>query len=43
MISLSLSLSFIDPGQHGTGRYSEHMLPEVEKKDFRKASQVYSL
>nr|POF19475.1 hypothetical protein CFP56_30420 [Quercus suber] len=34
---------FIDPGQHGTGRYSEHMLPEVEKKDFRKASQWFSM
>ncbi|GAB4854558.1 hypothetical protein Ancab_023139 [Ancistrocladus abbreviatus] len=30
---------FVDPGPHGTGRYSEHMLPEVEKKDFRKGSQ----
>ena len=30
----------MDPGPHGTGRYSEHMLPEVEKRDFRKGSQV---
>ncbi|XP_031736984.1 glycosyltransferase BC10 isoform X2 [Cucumis sativus] len=30
---------FEDPGPHGTGRYSEHMLPEIEKKDFRKGSQ----
>lgn len=32
--------SFEDPGPHGSGRYSEHMLPEVEKKYFRKGSQV---
>lgn len=32
--------SFEDPGPHGTGRYSEHMLPEIERKDFRKGSQV---
>lgn len=32
--------SFEDPGPHGGGRYSEHMLPEVEKKNFRKGSQV---
>ncbi|KAH9798525.1 hypothetical protein KPL71_000038 [Citrus sinensis] len=31
---------FEDPGPHGNGRYSEHMLPEVEKKDFRKGSQM---
>ncbi|KAF8407337.1 hypothetical protein HHK36_006464 [Tetracentron sinense] len=31
---------FEDPGPHGSGRYSEHMLPEVEKKDFRKGAQV---
>lgn len=33
--------SFEDPGPHGNGRYSEHMLPEVELKDFRKGAQVY--
>lgn len=33
--------SFEDPGPHGNGRYSEHMLPEVEIKDFRKGAQVY--
>lgn len=33
----------MDPGPHGTGRYSEHMMPEVEKSDFRKGSQVYCL
>lgn len=32
--------SFEDPGPHGSGRYSENMLPEVEKKDFRKGAQV---
>ncbi|XP_073138145.1 uncharacterized protein [Henckelia pumila] len=31
---------FEDPGPHGSGRYSERMLPEVEKKYFRKGSQV---
>lgn len=39
-IHLILS-SFEDPGPHGSGRYSEHMLPEVEKNDFRKGAQVY--
>lgn len=34
---------FEDPGPHGSGRYSEHMLPEVEKKDFRKGSQWFTL
>lgn len=33
--------SFEDPGPHGSGRYSENMLPEVEKKDFRKGAQVF--
>lgn len=33
--------SFKDPGPHGSGRYSEHMLPEIERKDFRKGAQVY--
>ncbi|KAL8115082.1 hypothetical protein AgCh_021781 [Apium graveolens] len=32
---------FRDPGPHGRGRYSEHMLPEVEKKDFYKGAQVH--
>lgn len=32
--------SYVDPGPHGNGRYIENMLPEVEKKDFRKGSQV---
>ncbi|XP_021276995.1 uncharacterized protein LOC110411251 isoform X2 [Herrania umbratica] len=30
---------FVDLGPHGTGRYSEHMMPEVEKSSFRKGSQ----
>ncbi|XP_043813586.1 glycosyltransferase BC10 isoform X2 [Manihot esculenta] len=38
-----LSDSFYDPGPHGNGRYSEHMLPEVEKKDFRKGAQWFSM
>lgn len=32
--------SFDDPGPHGAGRYSEHMLPEIVKKDWRKGAQV---
>jgi hypothetical protein len=38
--NLSFIDCFEDPGPHGSGRYSQHMLPEVEKKDFRKGSQV---
>ena len=34
---------FEDPGPHGNGKYSEHMLPEVEKKDFRKGAQWFSM
>ncbi|KAK4785556.1 hypothetical protein SAY86_002245 [Trapa natans] len=34
---------FYDPGPHGNGRYSEHMLPEVEKKDFRKGAQWFTM
>ncbi|KAI9192138.1 hypothetical protein LWI28_018736 [Acer negundo] len=34
---------FEDPGPHGSGRYSEHMMPEVEKKDFRKGAQWFSM
>ncbi|KAI7736896.1 hypothetical protein M8C21_032327 [Ambrosia artemisiifolia] len=42
------NLSFIDcyddPGPHGAGgRYSEHMLPEIEFKDFRKGSQWFTM
>ncbi|CAA2969152.1 uncharacterized protein LOC111403828 [Olea europaea subsp. europaea] len=35
--------SFEDPGPHGNGRYSDHMLPEVEKKDFRKGAQWFTM
>ncbi|XP_021744116.1 uncharacterized protein LOC110710162 [Chenopodium quinoa] len=34
---------FLDLGPHGTGRYSEHMLPEIEKDDFRKGSQWFTM
>lgn len=34
---------FEDPGPHGGGRYSEHMLPEVEFRDFRKGSQWFTM
>ncbi|KAI4380571.1 hypothetical protein MLD38_006748 [Melastoma candidum] len=34
---------FSDPGPHGNGRYSERMLPEVEKKDFRKGAQWFTM
>ncbi|KAI8017363.1 Glycosyltransferase BC10 [Camellia lanceoleosa] len=34
---------FEDPGPHGTGRYSEHMLPEVEKADFQKGAQWFTM
>ncbi|KAI3806610.1 hypothetical protein L1987_22520 [Smallanthus sonchifolius] len=42
------NLSFIDcyddPGPHGAGgRYSEHMLPEIEFKHFRKGSQWFTM
>ncbi|KAI3750343.1 hypothetical protein L2E82_20977 [Cichorium intybus] len=41
------NVSFIDcyddPGPHGGGRYSEHMLPEVEYKHFRKGSQWFTM
>ncbi|GAB4853517.1 hypothetical protein Ancab_017708 [Ancistrocladus abbreviatus] len=35
--------SFVDPGPHGNGRYSNHMLPEVNKKDFRKGAQWFTM
>ncbi|CBI20781.3 hypothetical protein VitviT2T_004563 [Vitis vinifera] len=34
---------FEDPGPHGNGRYSDHMMPEVEVKDFRKGAQWFSM
>ncbi|CAK9172540.1 unnamed protein product [Ilex paraguariensis] len=44
---MDTNISFIDcfedPGPHGSGRYSEHMLPEVEKKDFRKGAQWFTM
>ncbi|KAG1364156.1 putative glycosyltransferase BC10 [Cocos nucifera] len=44
---MATNISFIDcfqdPGPHGNGRYSEHMLPEVEERDFRKGAQWFSL
>ncbi|XP_020090487.1 uncharacterized protein LOC109711718 [Ananas comosus] len=44
---METNISFIDcfedPGPHGTGRYSEHMLPEIEKKDWRKGAQWFSV
>ncbi|KAI7736900.1 hypothetical protein M8C21_032331 [Ambrosia artemisiifolia] len=37
-------LIYDDPGPHGAGgRYSEHMLPEIEFKDFRKGSQWFTM
>lgn len=42
-ISFPAVCSYDDPGPHGAGgRYSEHMLPEIEFKDFRKGSQVFA-
>ncbi|XP_071697498.1 glycosyltransferase BC10-like [Rutidosis leptorrhynchoides] len=41
--NLSFIDSFSDPGPHGSGRYSEHMLPEVEKKFFRKGAQWFTM
>ncbi|KAJ8751072.1 hypothetical protein K2173_016253 [Erythroxylum novogranatense] len=34
---------FNDPGPHGNGRFSNHMLPEVRIKDFRKGAQWFSM
>ncbi|KAL8096760.1 glycosyltransferase BC10-like [Apium graveolens] len=34
---------FRDPGPHGSGRYSDRMLPEVEKKDFHKGAQWFTM
>ncbi|KAL8208650.1 hypothetical protein R6Q57_008062 [Mikania cordata] len=41
--NISFIDSFSDPGPHGSGRYSEHMLPEVEKKFFRKGAQWFTM
>ncbi|EOY29184.1 Core-2/I-branching beta-1,6-N-acetylglucosaminyltransferase family protein isoform 4 [Theobroma cacao] len=43
LTNVSFIDSFVDLGPHGTGRYSEHMMPEVEKSAFRKGSQWFSL
>ncbi|XP_028210604.1 glycosyltransferase BC10-like isoform X2 [Glycine soja] len=43
LTNVSFIDSYVDPGPHGNGRYIEHMLPEVEKKDFRKGSQWFSM
>ncbi|XP_062229722.1 glycosyltransferase BC10-like isoform X1 [Phragmites australis] len=34
---------FDDPGPHGAGRYSEHMLPEIVKRDWRKGAQWFTV
>ncbi|XP_062077436.1 glycosyltransferase BC10-like [Humulus lupulus] len=41
--NISFVDAFEDPGPHGNGRYSEHMLPEIEKKDFRKGAQWFTM
>uniref|UniRef100_A0A0E0G255 Core-2/I-branching beta-16-N-acetylglucosaminyltransferase family protein n=1 Tax=Oryza nivara TaxID=4536 RepID=A0A0E0G255_ORYNI len=38
-----LSDSFLDPGPHGSGRYSVEMLPEIEQRDFRKGAQWFAV
>ncbi|XP_010929377.1 glycosyltransferase BC10 isoform X1 [Elaeis guineensis] len=44
---METNISFIDcfndPGPHGVGRYSEHMSPVIEKKDWRKGAQWFSV
>ncbi|XP_062223937.1 glycosyltransferase BC10-like [Phragmites australis] len=34
---------FLDPGPHGSGRYSTEMLPEIEQRDFRKGAQWFAV
>ncbi|KAF0906147.1 hypothetical protein E2562_009137 [Oryza meyeriana var. granulata] len=34
---------FLDPGPHGSGRYSVEMLPEIEQRDFRKGAQWFAV
>ncbi|KAL7590854.1 glycosyltransferase BC10 [Lactuca sativa] len=41
--NISFIDSFEDPGPHGSGRYSNRMLPEVEKKFFRKGAQWFTM
>ncbi|KAK5773104.1 hypothetical protein PVK06_049408 [Gossypium arboreum] len=43
LTNVSFIDSFVDLGPHGSGRYSEHMMPEVEKDHFRKGSQWFSM
>ncbi|KAI9097641.1 hypothetical protein K1719_025412 [Acacia pycnantha] len=43
LANVSFIECYVDPGIHGNGRYIEHMLPEVEQKDFRKGSQWFSM
>ncbi|KAL0727011.1 hypothetical protein Bca4012_023104 [Brassica carinata] len=41
--NISFIESFVDPGEHGTGRHMEHMLPEIAKEDFRKGAQWFTM
>lgn len=41
--NISFIDSFVDPGPHGNGRYSMHMLPEVGEDDFRKGAQWFTM
>jgi len=41
--NISFIDSFDDPGPHGVGRYSEHMLPEIVKTDWRKGAQWFTV
>ncbi|KAG8069947.1 hypothetical protein GUJ93_ZPchr0006g42120 [Zizania palustris] len=34
---------FLDPGPHGSGRYSVEMLPEIEQRHFRKGAQWFAI
>ncbi|KAG0493269.1 hypothetical protein HPP92_004263 [Vanilla planifolia] len=38
-----MSALLIDPGPHGSGRYSMQMMPEVEEQNFRKGSQWFTV
>uniref|UniRef100_A0A453SPG2 Uncharacterized protein n=1 Tax=Aegilops tauschii subsp. strangulata TaxID=200361 RepID=A0A453SPG2_AEGTS len=42
-LTCQLLFSFDDPGPHGAGRYSEHMLPEIVKRDWRKGAQWFTV
>ncbi|XP_039018699.1 glycosyltransferase BC10-like [Hibiscus syriacus] len=43
LTNISFIDCFVDHGPHGTGRYSERMMPEVEKNAFRKGSQWFTM